>query len=79
MSIYLVLLRHDMDDLPVYMTFDREEAMDVARTLDWEPDQRVLEVFGIRCNTPNLIDVVRFEGGRPVELICVRDYGDEQP
>lgn len=77
MSIYLVLLRHDMDDLPVYMTFDREEAMDVARTLDWEPDQRVLEVFGIQSRTPNRIDVVRFEGGRPVELICVRDYEDE--
>lgn len=77
--MYLVLLRHTIDDLPVRLCATRDEAVAAASALSWEPDDRVRETFSTDCSTPCAIAIVEFdEQGRPASLDTVRRFHDEE-
>lgn len=76
MTIYLVLLRHTMDDLPLFITGNYVEAVAAARNADWQPTEEIGRVFGLDCTTPVCIDVVTFEDGVPVRLETIKEYDE---
>jgi hypothetical protein len=76
--MYLVLLRHDMDDLPVKLCKTFKEARIFAKNLDGMPTDKMCEVFDTDCSTPNCIAIVAFNGkGDPVDMTIVRDLNAE--
>ena len=80
MKMYLVRLRHTMDDVPLFIVTDRDEAIRLAKTVAWEPtveDQRALHLPDM--STPVRIDVVEFVVTRPSQVVYFRDYEDEEP
>lgn len=76
--MYLVLLRHTMDDLPVRLCKTRAEANEVAVNLDEMPSDGIRDLFGTDCSTPVNVCIVRFnDSGVPVKMNCVRNFDDE--
>lgn len=74
MNGFLVLLCHNMDDLPVFLTDNEDAAMKFASELDAEPSQTIRQVFNTDCSTPNCVKVVLFVGGKPVGVRYVKGF-----
>lgn len=74
MNGYLVLLRHEMDDLPIglFATYNEAKAFAVEHGPDPTDDER--EVFYTDCSTPLYTCVVPFVDGVPVDVNIVADY-----
>ena len=73
--MYLVLLRHTMDDLPVRLCDTRAEALQVAKEIAWEPSERDRRILKIDCSTPVCVSIVRFDAkGHAAKLEIVRDF-----
>lgn len=80
-NLYLVLLRHTMDDLPIFLTPNQGEAESVAASTlpDDRNAQRAEEVLGIDCSTPLNTTVVRFKAdGTPCGMKVIHEFTDEQ-
>lgn len=75
--MFLVLLRHSSDDLPLFLTADRTAAIEFAKAAPWEPPQEVCDVFRLDATTPCSICVVEFgTDGKPKKVIACRSYDD---
>lgn len=76
--LFLVRLRHSMDDIPLFCGSNYADALHVAREASWDAPQELLK-SGVTCDcsTPCAIDIVRFEKGRPVSSEKIRDYEEE--
>jgi len=72
-TMYLVMLRHTLDDLPVYLTPGYADARRFAEQVDATPSQQIRNVYNTDCSTPCSVFVVTFEDGRPVKVEYVRD------
>lgn len=66
MNHYLVVLHHTMDDLPLYITDDKDKAFAFADRTRAMPTNRIREVYGTDCSTPCNVCVVTFQRGRPI-------------
>lgn len=76
--MYLVVLRHTMDDLPVRLCKTREEAELAASRLAWEPNAAERNVFHTDCSTPTSIAIVAYDGhGLPRTMDVVRTFDEE--
>lgn len=76
--MYLVQLVHRMDDLPVYLSDDEDDAKGVAESLDWEPSAAIRQIFGHCTSEPVHIEIVTFGAeGRPIGRESVRIFDDE--
>ncbi len=71
MTGYLVIWRHTMDDVPVGLFADREEAFKVAKKMSLRAGQAVTAKLEIDCTTPVCFSVVQFEKGKPVAVLWV--------
>ena len=77
--MYLLRLRHSMDDVPFFLTADREEAIERARTASWDVPEHIALAANIPdCSTPCNIDVLQFENKEPLRVIFRREYEDEE-
>lgn len=76
MNGYLVLLCHDMDDLPVFLTDDEDAAMAFAEALPGEPGNILRSVFQTDCSTPNCVKVVLFINGQPIGVRIVKNFDE---
>jgi hypothetical protein len=76
MNGFLVLLRHTMDDFPVYLCETHEEALKAAKEQDWFCPE-IQRLFVLDATTPVEILVVKFENGIPVAGDTVRTYEAE--
>lgn len=75
---YLVVLSHTMDEIPLRLCDDSDEAFEFARAASWEVPEgmgRILELPD--CNTPCVISIWAFKDGVPHGRVIVRDYDDE--
>lgn len=68
---YLVIWRHTMDDIPVGLFANKEEALAFAETMSFRAGYTVAKKLEIDCATPVCFVVCRFVGGKPEELIYV--------
>lgn len=77
--MFLVRLRHSMDDIPLYLTKSKQEALEYAKTASWDVPQRLLD-NGVSpdCNTPCTIDIVKFVDGLAVCSLHYRRVWEEE-
>jgi hypothetical protein len=66
MTGYLVIWRHTMDDVPVGLFADREEAFKVAKTMSRRAATNVDDRLGFGFSTPVCFVVVPFKNGKAV-------------
>ena len=75
--MYLVLLRHEMDDLPVKLCCTRSHAKEIAKNLDAMPTDQIRAVFKTDCSTPVNVVVVEFDDdGDPVAVLEAKVFGE---
>jgi len=68
-----------MDDFPMGIFSDEDEALQFAKQLDWElPESLRLSLKFPACEwPPSVITLIAFDGGRPVDRDIVRTFWDE--
>lgn len=75
---YLVTLSHGLDDMPMRLFLDRDEAFSYATTLPWMPSEEYLRRLELPdCSTPCVISICTFRDGEPISHVIVRNYDDE--
>ena len=75
---YMVVLSHGLDDMPMRLLYDRDEAFEYANSLHWMPSVDYLNRLELPdCSTPCVITVWTFRNGEPVSRVVVRNYDDE--
>lgn len=76
--LYLVNLCHAMDDVPMRIFDDVDEAFDFAISLSWDVPEEMLQRLQLpECSTPCCITVTTFKDGEPISRVVVRDYDSE--
>jgi hypothetical protein len=76
---YLVNLCHSMDDIPMRICADVEEAFEYAKSIQWDvPDDLYKRLELPACSTPVCVTVTTFLRGTPVSRVVVRNYEDEE-
>jgi len=76
--VYLVNLVHTMDDIPMRLFADMDEAFEFAKQIAWDVPEEMsqrLELPG--CSTPVCVSVTTFQDGIPISRVVVRDFEDE--
>ena len=74
---YLVTIQHSMDDVPVFLTDDRNEAMLAAHNApdDGMIPKKILRALGMSGpSTPGYVSIITFMDGIPVNREIVREY-----
>lgn len=73
---YLVVLSHTMDDIPIRLFKDRDEALDFADDLPWEAPADLLQrLERPDCSTPCNVSIVLFnDEGIPISQVIVKEY-----
>lgn len=72
---YLVNLCHAMDDVPMGLFDDMDDAFLYANNLEWDVPAEYLRRLELPdCNTPCVITITTFQNGLPVSRVVVRDY-----
>lgn len=85
MYVYVVMLHHTMDDVPLRAFSgksgdDAKNARKTAREFaakqgpEVHPD--IAKTLGVQCTTPCSISVVEFAYGVPVSKEIIKDFGD---
>lgn len=77
MNAYLVLLIHEMDDLPLRLFADRDEAVAFAKNVQEMPSDEIRELYRTDCSTPVGVRIVKFVGGIPIQ-VTMRDFADAE-
>ena len=75
--MFLVMMRAQQDDLPLYWSHDQGHALKFARQADWIPDSRTCELFHADVSSPVCILIVEFRNGKPWDTQIVRRYEEE--
>ena len=76
---YLIVVSHRIDEFPLRLEFDRDEAFDYAESVPWEiPDAlaRLLELPEAK-HAPCIVSIITYRNGDPVSRVIVRDFDDE--
>ncbi len=76
-TMYLVVVRHALDDLPVLLTADRTAAMAAAETATPNSGDPAADVLGIDVSTPGHVALYTFEDGVLTDASEVKDFDDE--
>lgn len=78
MTLYLVRLRHTMDDLPLFVSDNLDAAIKFAKRQSWRATSEQMDACKMNgMSTPINIDVVEFVDGLPVRVVFVRSREDE--
>lgn len=73
--LYLVRLRHSMDDLPLFIDADKDAAIAFANDAPWQPKPELCNLLvSPDISTPIRIDVIEFRGGVPKAIVFVREF-----
>lgn len=76
--MYLVVSRHEMDDLPLFMSPDKQIAIGFAQGCDPMGSKATRKVMGTDCSTPICVVVVEFWGGEPDSIVYQKVVGRDQ-
>ena len=77
MNGFLVLIRHQMDDIPAALLSNRHVAEGAASTIDPMAPEHVREVMDTDASTPICVCIVEYRDGWPVSCDVVRDLQKE--
>lgn len=73
---YLVVWRHNMDDVPIRLCLDRDDALEIARHTPFSTGYKIAGRLNIDCSTPVCFAVYEFQDGRPVGVHIVQREDD---
>ncbi len=71
---YLVLRRHNLDDLPVRFFWDRDDAIEYCDNLLPSEMEGILGVLSIDPTAAISVTVIHFVNGKPLEIIYDKIY-----
>ena len=69
---YLVLRRHNFDDLPMGFFWDRDDAIEYCDDLERENTENLLFLLDVNYTDEVAISVLHFVNGKPVGVIHQR-------
>ena len=69
---YLVLRRHNLDDLPVRFFWDRDDAIEYCDLLPLNADEDILRILQLDETESISITVLHFVNGKPIKIIYSR-------
>lgn len=75
MNGFLLLIRHELEDLPFGLHASRKHALDAVKLLR-DPDkagERMAGLMQTDCSTPLVISLIEFRGGMPVSYKIIKD------
>lgn len=76
--MYLVVLQHSMDDIPLGLYDTKEKAVTRAKNAGWFPRSLVTERLNLSdCTTPIAKSIVTFKNGQPVSRTIICNYEEE--
>lgn len=76
--MYLVVLQHSMDDIPLGLYDTKDEAIAKASRSSWYPSSQLQERLNLSdCTTPYLMSIVTFKNGQPISREIIRSYEEE--
>lgn len=73
---WLVVLRHEMDDLPLYLVDDKDSAERLAKAVKPEQGELMASLFGVDSSTPVSVWVIQFAGMRPEAAYQVKNFDE---
>jgi hypothetical protein len=74
---YLVVLSHNLDDFPIKLFTDRDEAFNHANSISWMPPEDVVRVLELPTSHPCVISVWVFRNDVPAGRVIVREFDDD--
>lgn len=78
-KLYLVMLSHSMDDIPLAIFEKVGDAVEFAKAASWDvPEDIANAIKTPDCTTPTIISVVMFVDGVPASRDVIRSYDDEE-
>lgn len=82
-DLYLIVLRHSSDDLPLFLTDDADEARAFAMRASWDDGQQDQDIVNDTswgyASTPICFTLYVFRGGFVVKTETLRSWDAEQP
>ena len=76
--MYLVMLRCAMDDVPLLLTPSENSAIAYAKEAPFEVPEKIGNKWYVdNPSTVVCIHVIRFEAGKPVEIVFTRSADEE--
>ncbi len=80
-AMYLVVLSHTMDDLPIRLFSDRAEAEKFAGKVEVMPEEteRIRALFRAARTMPLCVSIVTFRGGVPQKRDVVKSFDGPWP
>lgn len=73
-NYYLVLYRCTMDDFPVAISTNWDEALAIAMGLSDEPPEDLGDILGLDPSTPHSVGIVTFINGKPAGIDTIQDF-----
>ena len=71
MSGFVVLWRHQMDDVPIGLYADLDDAISVAKSVSFKAAYKIAKQMGIDCSTPICFGYVPFTNGVGQDFVYV--------
>ncbi len=71
---YLVLRRHNLNDLPVRFFWDRDDAIEYCDNLSPNEMEGILDVLSIDSTAAISVTVIHFVNGKPMKIIHDKMY-----
>jgi hypothetical protein len=76
--MYLVMLRHSEDDIPLRLFNDQESAVEFAKTVGEDDGEREKRILSIDATTPICVAIYHFQDGVMESVDVVKDFdGDD--
>jgi hypothetical protein len=72
--MYLVMLIHAMDDLPLGLFTTKRQAERFAESVEPQPSKQIRDLYGTDCSNPCKVDIVKFTHGLPVKCWTVKTF-----
>lgn len=74
MNGYLVVLRHDMDDLPLFLTEFEDKAIEIANGTLEDDGEHIKKMLSIDCDTAASVYIYVFTDGCMSEARKIKDF-----
>lgn len=74
---YIVMVRGGLDDVPILVTNDSDEAIECAESADWNSGQPETDIIGVGMNCPVAVAIYIFDDtGRLEAVEQIKDLED---
>ncbi len=76
--MYLVVLRTNLDELPILLTADRKMAVQKAKNTTDEEANEAADIMGVDCAGRIVMAIITFVDGIPKRLDLIKDWEEDE-